>query len=96
VNERGDICSRVGHVERDDKGNLIVEFGNDHDMVKSVYYDLNGQPINIKGYRIDPVTGDVLHNRTLKLMFAARTLDERGCVPAPFCVEKFNFNPFEL
>lgn len=86
----------VGHVERDDKGNLIVEFGNDHDMDKSVYYDLNGQPINIKGYRIDPVTGDVLHNRTLNLMFPAESLDERGCVPAPFCIEKFNFNPFEL
>lgn len=32
----------VGEVERDDKGNLIVEFGNDHDMAKEVFYDLKG------------------------------------------------------
>jgi hypothetical protein len=32
----------VGDLERDDKGNLIVEFGNDHDMAKEVYYDLKG------------------------------------------------------
>jgi len=26
-------------------------------------------------------------------MFAASELDERGEVPAPFSVEKYNFNP---
>ena len=30
------------------------------------------------------------------MMFAANSFDERGCLPAPFCIEKFNFNPFEL
>jgi hypothetical protein len=27
-------------------------------------------------------------------MFDAKDIDERGEIPAPFCVEKFNFNPF--
>jgi hypothetical protein len=26
-------------------------------------------------------------------MFPAVDIDERGEVPAPFCVEKYNFNP---
>lgn len=29
-------------------------------------------------------------------MFARTDLDERGEIPAPFCVEKYNFNPFLL
>jgi hypothetical protein len=29
-------------------------------------------------------------------MFAQRDLDERGEVPAPFCIEKYNFNPHNL
>jgi hypothetical protein len=54
----------VGQLERDDKGNLIVEFGNDHDMAKEVYYDLKGQPISIRGYRVDPNTGSIINNKT--------------------------------
>jgi hypothetical protein len=40
----------VGDLERDDKGNLIVQLGTDHEMGKDVYYDQKGQAINIKGY----------------------------------------------
>jgi hypothetical protein len=29
-------------------------------------------------------------------MFAKTDLDERGEIPAPFCVEKYNFNPFKI
>jgi hypothetical protein len=29
-------------------------------------------------------------------MFSLRDLDERGEVPAPFCIEKYNFNPHNL
>lgn len=29
-------------------------------------------------------------------MFAKSDLDERGEVPAPFCLEKYNFNPHSL
>ena len=44
----------------------------------------------------DPKTGDVLENYTKQKMFAASEMDEKGEVPAPFCVEKFNFNPHDL
>ena len=29
-------------------------------------------------------------------MFEQDDIDERGEIPAPFCVEKHNFNPFKL
>jgi hypothetical protein len=29
-------------------------------------------------------------------MFASDEMDERDEVPAPFCVEKYNFNPHQL
>jgi len=33
---------------------------------------------------------------TSQTMFAEDELDERGEVPAPFCVEKYNFNPHNI
>jgi hypothetical protein len=29
-------------------------------------------------------------------MFDRKEMDERGEVPAPYCVEKHNFNPFSV
>lgn len=29
-------------------------------------------------------------------MFDRRDLDERGNIPMPYAIEKFNFNPFDL
>jgi len=29
-------------------------------------------------------------------MFSSSELDERGEVPAPFCIEKYNFNPHNI
>ena len=29
-------------------------------------------------------------------MFNVEDLDDRGELPAPFCVEKYNFNPHDL
>jgi hypothetical protein len=29
-------------------------------------------------------------------MFAKTQLDNKGEIPAPFCIEKFNFNPHDL
>ena len=73
-----------------------MEFGNDHDMAKEVYYDLKGAPISIKGYRVDPASGNIINNRTGQKFFGADELDHNGALPSPFCIEKFNFCPFEL
>jgi len=45
---------------------------------------------------VDPKTGALIENLTNKDMFLDKDLDERGEVPAPFCVEKFNFNPHNI
>jgi len=44
----------------------------------------------------DPSSGDVLENHTKQKLFDADDMDDKGEVPAPFCVEKFNFNPHDL
>ena len=81
----------LGELDRDEKGNIIVPQDNDGNTV-----DKTGKPTNTRGYLIDPRTGDVIENRTSQVMFDANDLDERGELPAPFCVEKYNFNPHDL
>ena len=81
----------LGELDRDDRGNIIVlqdSQGNNRDKT--------GQPTNIRGYLTDPQTGDILENHTRQKLFDAADVDDKGEVPAPFCVEKFNFNPHNL
>ena len=42
---------------------------------------------------VDPKTGDIVNNFNGKKMFDKKETDDRGEVPAPFNVEKHNFNP---
>lgn len=81
----------LGELDRDDRGNIIVlgdSQGNNNDKT--------GHATNIRGYLIDSQTGDVLENHTKGKLFDATEVDDKGEVPAPFCVEKFNFNPHDL
>ncbi len=43
---------------------------------------------------MDPKTGDIIENMGNRKMFEKQDIDERGEIPAPFCIEKYNFNPF--
>ena len=38
----------------------------------------------------------MLHNRSGEKMFARKDLDEKGNIPMPHALEKYNFNPFDL
>ena len=58
--------------------------------------DKGGKPTNVRGYLLDPRTGGIIENKTSQVMFEADELDDRGELPAPFCVEKYNFNPHDL
>lgn len=81
----------LGDFDRDDKGNVIVlqdEDGN--------YVDKQGRVVNERGYLIDPKTGDIMEHTFGQKMFDHKDIDERGEIPAPFCVEKYNFNPFQI
>ena len=72
-----------GDLDRDDKGNVIVD----------THKDKSGKPVNPRGYLLDKQTGDVIENQTGRKMLTASQMDERGEVPAPFSFEKYNFNP---
>jgi len=81
----------LGELDRDERGNIIVlqdSQGNNCDKT--------GHYTNIRGYLQDPKTGDILENYSQQVLFNAADIDEKGEVPAPFCVEKFNFNPHDL
>ena len=83
----------VGTLDRDERGNILVptdENGNKR------AFDQEGRPINHYGYLINKETGDIFHNTSLAKVFARRELDERGNIPMPFALEKYNFNPFDL
>ena len=59
--------------------------------------DKLGRKVNEKGYLLDPKgTGDIVENMKNQKMFSKNDLDERGEVPAPYYVEKHNFNPLGL
>lgn len=81
----------LGELDRDDRGNIVVlqdSQGNNCDKT--------GHATNIRGYLQDPSTGDILENYTKEKLFSASDIDEKGEIPAPFSVEKFNFNPHDL
>ncbi len=44
----------------------------------------------------DAKTKDIIENQTAKIMFSQSEMDSRGEVPAPFCIEKYNFNPHQI
>lgn len=58
--------------------------------------DKHGRRVNEKGYLIDPKTGDVVDNLNKKKMFDRLDLDQNGELPAPFNLEKNNFNPHNI
>lgn len=83
----------LGDLDRDEKGNVIVlqdEGGN--------YVDKQGRPVNERGYLLDKSgNGDIVNNvDERQKMFDSKEIDDRGEVPAPFCVEKYNFNPHNI
>lgn len=83
-------CDIIGDLERDEKGNVIT---NEPDPKTQELKDNQGRPTNERGYLKDPKTGDIINNLDGKKMFDSKEIDEKGEVPAPFNVEKHNFNP---
>jgi len=84
----------LGSLNRDDKGNIIVPV--DPNAQGKTIMDQDNRPINQFGYLIDSNTGNIVHNGNGSVVFEASDLDERGNIPMPFALEKFNFNPFDL
>jgi len=83
----------VGDLDRDERGNVLLFLDEATGM--SVYVDAQNRAINAFGYLVDCATGDILCLNGAKV-FDRRDLDERGNIPMPFALEKYNFNPFDL
>lgn len=83
----------VGDLDRDDRGNVLLFL--DEATGKSVLIDAQYRPVNTYGYLVDKATGDIIDGYGRKV-FDRRDLDERGNLPMPYALEKFNFNPFDL
>jgi hypothetical protein len=88
ASRRFNECDVIGNLPRDDKGNVVPEQDK-----KGKNVDRDGRPTNARGYLIDTKSGDIINDLTGEKMFSAKELDERGELPAPFNVEKHNFNP---
>jgi len=80
----------LGELDRDDKGNIILLQDNDGNNI-----DKNRKLTNARGYLTDN-DGNIIENNTNQVMFEANQVDDRGEIPAPYCIEKFNFNPHDL
>jgi hypothetical protein len=81
-------CDIIGNLDRDDKANVVSQQDKDGKNV-----DKDGADTNERGYLVDPESGNVINNYNKEKMFGKDDLDEKGEVPAPFNVEKHNFNP---
>lgn len=84
-------CDIIGDLDRDEKGNVLA-----NQDPNGNFLDKNGKPTNERGYLTNPATGDVINNLNGDKMFDKKDLDEKGELPAPFNVEKHNFNPHQV
>lgn len=80
----------LGNLDRDEKG--IIQTEQD---LEGNHADLDGSQTNNRGYLTDK-KGDVINNFNQKSMFPKKDIDERGELPAPFNIEKYNFNPHKV
>lgn len=80
----------LGDLDRDEKGNVVVTQDG-----SGTHRDKTGALTNNRGYLLDDKE-NVIENLNGEIMFPNVDMDERGEVPGPFCVEKYNFNPHQL
>ena len=81
----------LGDFDRDEKSNLVLLQNKD-----GLAVDKLGNRVNEKGYLIDDKTGDVVEKEKHKKVFDKKDLDEKGEIPPPFNLEKYNFNPHDV
>jgi len=81
----------LGDLDRDDKGNVVVIKDS-----QGTYRDKRGNLTNCRGYLLDKKSYAVIEKYNALSMFSSIQVDERGEIPAPFYIERYNFNPHEL
>ena len=89
--KRFNINDILGEFDRDEKGNPLILQDKKGDLI-----DKDGNRVNEKGYLIDKITGDVVEKEKKRKIFDNKDLDERGELPPPFNLERFNFNAHDV
>ena len=81
----------LGDFNKDENGNIILvtdKYGN--------LTDNNGWLVNERGYIWDKF-GHIKHKyEPGRRLFSVKDLDEKGEIPIPFALNRYNFNPHEI
>lgn len=86
-------CEVIGDFDwKKEKPGVIVP--DIRQIKEKTWHDNKNRRVTHDGYLIDP-SGNVINNLTNQTVFK-NVDDQGGYLPAPFCVECFNFNPFDL
>lgn len=88
---RFNVNDVLGEFDRDERGHPMILQDKKGELI-----DKDGNRVNEKGYLVDPKTGDVLEKEQGRKVFRAEELDERGELPPPYNLERYNFNGHDV
>lgn len=90
-NRKFNVNDILGEFDRDERGHPLILQDKKGELI-----DKEGNRVNEKGYLVDPKTGDVLERTQRMKVFDHKELDERGELPPPFNLERYNFNGHDV
>lgn len=88
---RFNVNDILGDFDRDERGHPLILQDKKGELI-----DKSGNRVNEKGYLVDPKTGDILEREKGRKVFSSSELDERGELPPPFNLERYNFNAHDV
>jgi hypothetical protein len=88
---RFNVNDILGDFDRDERGHPLILQDKKGELI-----DKGGKRVNEKGYLVDPRTGDILEKEKGRKIFSSGELDERGELPPPFNLERYNFNGHDV
>jgi hypothetical protein len=88
---RFNVNDILGDFDRDERGHPLILQDKKGELI-----DKGGHRVNEKGYLVDPKTGNILEKEKGRTVFKADELDERGELPPPFNLERYNFNGHDV
>lgn len=88
---RFNVNDIIGDFDRDERGHPLILQDKKGELI-----DKAGHRVNEKGYLVDPKTGNILEKEKGRTVFKADELDERGELPPPFNLERYNFNGHDV
>lgn len=81
----------LGEFDRDDRGHPLILQDKKGELI-----DKDGKRVNEKGYLVNPKTGDIIEREKGRKIFGREELDEKGELPPPFNLERYNFNGHDI